>query len=74
MPIHMYMYCNYIHIILRKDFDVMFGHEEANTSVFTLLATACRDLMHVSMQIKSSLPTVAAKRTMYCRLLWSKYT
>ena len=50
----------------------MFGHEEANTSVFTLLAIACKDLMHLSMQVKISQPTVAAKRTMYCRLLWSK--
>lgn len=50
----------------------MFGLEETNSSVFQLLATAARDLMNVSMQIKSSRPSVIAnKRTIYCRILWS---
>ncbi len=59
---------------LRKDFDVMFGHEEASSSVFVLFATACKYLLNLSMQLKNSRPNnIATKRIMYCRLLWSEY-
>lgn len=50
----------------------MFGLEETNSSVFTLLSIAARDLMHLSMQIKNTRPAVIAnKRVIYCRMLWS---
>ena len=68
----LYLVKNYTYNF-RKDFDVMFGQEEATTSAFTLLATACRDLMHVSIQIKSSRPSIiSSKRLLYCKLLWSE--
>ncbi len=52
----------------------MFGHEEANSSIFVLLATACKYLMILSMQMKNSrLDNIATKHIMYCRFLWSKW-
>ena len=59
--------------VLRKDFDIMDGAEEATTSVFMLLAGACIHLMALSAQVKKSNgKSGTITHLVYHRMLWSE--
>ena len=54
----------------------MYGSEEVNMSVFQLLATACKEMMNLSAQIKRSHQRQTdspLNRVIYSRILWSKH-
>ena len=55
----------------------MYGVEENSVSVFQLLATACKEMMNLSAQIKRSSHQRQAdsplNRFIYSRILWSKH-
>ena len=54
----------------------MCGVEENSVSVFQLLATACKEMMNLSAQIKHSHQRQAdssLNRFIYSRILWSKH-
>ena len=65
-----------IHSINRKDFHILYGPEEVSISVFQLLATACKEMVNLSAQLKRTHQRQAdshLKRFIYSRILWSKH-
>ena len=58
----------------REDFDIALSPEKI-TSVFHLLATACRELMSISTKLKNmqnSPGNGGTKTLIYCMILWSE--